>query len=328
MNANSKIKNVLGIGSPLVDLFFTCRDDELAELMGSKGGMLPVTPQEAEQIYRRKAGTFRRMAGGAVANTLTLTVNSRVHAAILGKTGNDDLSRFYLKTLQNRHIDCRYIYIADGISPVCVIAVTPDGERTMRSALGVSLDLTQEEISRVNFNEYYVTLAEGFLIFTPWFEEVCRLARKQSRLALDLASYHLVERYRGKFERILRNGVWLLLANEDEAKAYTGEQDPGKILDLLAPLAEIAVIKLGKRGAALRCNGRNYLIPVEQEVHAVDSTGAGDSWTAGFLRAIFNGAAPEVAAAWGNRMAGEVVQQIGAIPDEATCQRIQQWKFC
>ncbi len=114
------------------------------------------------------------------------------------------------------------------------------------------------------------------------------------------------------------------MANDDEARAYTGRADETGAVNALAEKVEIAVLKIGKRGSLIAY--QNEILPIEPQGsgQAIDTTGAGDLWAAGFLYGLVNGWPIEKCGALGSACGYEVCQVSGAHIPEAGWERIRQ----
>jgi len=122
---------------------------------------------------------------------------------------------------------------------------------------------------------------------------------------------------------IMAGGVEVVFANEDEATAWC-EGGPEAALEDLATYARVAVVKLGKDGALI-ARGTERLKVQAQVVEAVDTTGAGDLFAAGFLAAYLRGLPLEVCAKLGSQCGAAVVQVMGAQLEPATWTRLRGW---
>ena len=131
-------------------------------------------------------------------------------------------------------------------------------------------------------------------------------------MSLDLASFNVVEESRGLLTGIVGEFVDILIANEDEARAYTGETDPGRALAALQRGVGIAALKLGPAGSLIAHEGRVVRVPACGDGAAVDTTGAGDLWAAGFLFGLVEGYELEVCGALGSACGFEVCRVVGA----------------
>jgi sugar/nucleoside kinase (ribokinase family) len=142
-------------------------------------------------------------------------------------------------------------------------------------------------------------------------ESACKLAKQNNcEICLDLASYNVVEENIEFLKRIVKEYVDILFANEEEAKAFTG-MDPEKALDNISDDVKIAIVKVGKKGSMIKCSDKIYnygIIPAK----AVDTTGAGDLYAAGFLYGYINGYEFDKCANIGAITSGHIVEVIGA----------------
>jgi sugar/nucleoside kinase (ribokinase family) len=140
-----------------------------------------------------------------------------------------------------------------------------------------------------------------------------------AKISLDLASFTVVEASREYLLELVKEYVDILLANEDEAAAFTGIREEEEALKILSSHAEVAALKVGAKGAYVVCDGKVYRIPPvaapPQEI--IDTTGAGDLWAAGFLYSLVNGLPPERCGLLASHCGYEVCRVIGAhIPED------------
>jgi sugar/nucleoside kinase (ribokinase family) len=134
---------------------------------------------------------------------------------------------------------------------------------------------------------------------------------------MDLASFTVVEQSLVLLEKLVADYVDILIANEDEARAFTGQSDEELALSALSAKANIAVLKVGPRGSHISNAGKSIHIQPMGDGTALDTTGAGDLWAAGFLFGLVNGYPLEKCGQLGSACGYEVCQVVGAnIPDE------------
>ena len=160
---------------------------------------------------------------------------------------------------------------------------------------------------------------EGYLLFNPALANtVVQTARAAGcTLSIDLASFEVVNAARDWIFGQLRQGVDIVFANEDEAGAlFQRRDDYGNFARELAGFGGIAAVKLGKDGAWVARGRELHRIAPVRAARVVDTTGAGDSWAAGFLYGYLRGATLPAAGAIGSILGAETVQHLGAaIPD-------------
>ena len=197
--------------------------------------------------------------------------------------------------------------------------ITPDAQRTMMTYLGAAAELAPEDLKSEDFAGHDLIHLEGYMLFNrPLTLRALELASAAgARVSLDLSSFEVVRQNRSLLREVIDEYVDLIIANEDEASAFTGDEDPEENLEILAELAEMAVVKLGAEGV-LVAKGRKRVRAPGYKARAVDTTGAGDLWASGFIHGLARGFPLDRAARLGNRMGAAVVEVLGAaIPDEA-----------
>ena len=145
-----------------------------------------------------------------------------------------------------------------------------------------------------------------------------------ARVSLDLASFNVVKESHELLQHIVESFVDILIANEDEALAYTGHKDETRAIQALAADVEIAVLKVGKRGSFIACSDQIVPIQPKTGTPVIDTTGAGDLWAAGFLYGLVNGYALEQCGELGSACGYEVCQVVGANIPDAGWERIKK----
>ena len=154
--------------------------------------------------------------------------------------------------------------------------------------------------------------------FIDLIKAVLNSARQAgAKISLDLASFTVVQQTQQVLPGLIDEYVDILIANEDEALAFTGIEDEVEALGALSRHAELAVLKLGARGSRIGCDGRQLSVAPIGDGTAVDTTGAGDLWAAGFLFGVINGWPLDRCGELGSRCGHAVCQVVGAnIRDE------------
>lgn len=319
------MKKVIGIGNALTDILLQLSSDEaLAQLGLPKGSMQLVDKERQHAISSHLALENRTMAtGGSASNTINGIARLGGQAGFIGKIGRDDVGEFYLRdSLRN---GVRPHLLKSGTpSGRCLVLVSRDSERTMCTYLGAAAELEGGELLPDMFQGYDLFHIEGYLVQNhQLLRTAIRLAKEAGAwVAIDLASYNVVEDNLAFLQEILAEHVDIVFANEEEARAFTGKE-PLEALDDLARLARIAVVKVGKDGSHIRAGNDTWHIRAV-ESHCVDTTGAGDLYAAGFLYGLSRELPLEVCGHIGSIVAGHVVSVMGAKMDDATWERIHR----
>lgn len=303
---------IIGIGSPLVDLVVRVDDAFLAEhVPGAKGGMEFIAADAIDALVRRSGQVPVQTPGGSAANITVGCANLGVPAAFVGCCGNDALGTFYAKALAGQRCQPRLIDHAELPTGRVLALVTPDGERTMRTCLGAAAALDPAQITAATFRGARVVAVEGYSLFNHALARAIVRAAKEAgcAVALDFAAFEVVEANRAVIEELFSVGIDLVFANQDEARVWAGS--PEAALEDLARRARVAAVKLGKDGAILAAGSERARVAAEV-VTPVDTIGAGDCWAAGFLAAWLRGLPLAVCGRMGSATGAAVVQVQGA----------------
>jgi sugar/nucleoside kinase (ribokinase family) len=189
----------------------------------------------------------------------------------------------------------------------------------MFTFLGASSELTPEDINETTFRDAAIVVIEGYLLFNKdLMVKALDVAKAAGALvALDLASFTVVEESLMFLKTEVIPKVDILIANEDEAKAYTGHDDEDAALAVLSENVSIAVLKVGRKGSYISADNKTVRISAMGSGEAKDTTGAGDLWAAGFLYGLVNGYPIELCGKLASACGYEVCQVTGAdIPDD------------
>lgn len=280
---------LLGFGAPLVDILVNVNDVFVAENVGSKGGMDHWSVEQQQQVLQ-KVDSYSVVNGGSAGNTVNCLANLGVPCAMLGMIGNDELGRAYRDELAAAGGRTEYIFThKHAATGRCISFITPDSERTMRSDLGASSLVGCEDIDKVDFSKINIVYFEGYRLFEEKsFDYALQKARAaKCRIAIDFASFNVVEIFRKKLRSLYDDGVFdMIFANEEEAKAFFGSSAHEENIFKAMKKCRIAVIKLGSDGALIGNDGKISRIPIVP-CRAVDTTGAGDSWAGGFFYGLY-----------------------------------------
>jgi sugar/nucleoside kinase (ribokinase family) len=154
-------------------------------------------------------------------------------------------------------------------------------------------------------------MLEGYTLFNHELTRAIASAAKAAgcQLALDMASFEVVMANKAILEELLSGQVDLVFANEDEAKAWHADGPEAALADL-ASRTSVAVVKLGRDGALIQRGNERVQVAAEL-VEAIDTTGAGDCWAAGFLAGYLRDLPLAQCGALGAKAGAAVVQVMG-----------------
>jgi len=318
---------IVGVGSALVDMLAREEDAFLEKLGVEKGGMNLVGSDYIEELVAQIENPPSIVPGGSACNTAIGVGMLGGRARFVGKLGEDQLGTLFRDDLQKNHVE-PILFVSDLPTGRVLSVITPDAQRSMFTYLGAASELKPQEVTPACFEQAAVVHVEGYLLFNRDLMIATIKAAKAAgaRVSLDLASFNVVEESRDLLDQIIADYIDILIANEDEAEAYTGYRDEEKALAALAENVEMAVLKIGPRGSLVACGEEKTIIEPLVCPNAVDSTGAGDLWAAGFLYGIVQGLSIEKSGELASACGSEVCQVVGANIPEDGWERIRQRK--
>ena len=321
------MKNVIGMGNALTDILIRLETDDLLDAFDLKrGGMHLVDTDLQHRIAERAAALPRTLSlGGSASNTIRAAARLGTPTGYIGKVGRDETGDFFERAMREQGID-PHIFRSDRPSGRCISLVSADGERTMCTSLGAALEMTRDELDARIFDGYDCLYIEGYLVQDhELIAHAVRTARSLGmKVALDLASFNVVEENLSFLQELTDECVDILFANEQEAEAFTGLSNPLEALESIARRCSLAVVKVGTQGAYIRREGRTEHVGILAEARRVDTTGAGDFYVAGFLSGLCKGLSMKQCGTIGAIAAGKVIEVTGTTFPEAVWQHIDR----
>lgn len=316
-------KKILGIGSALVDILTQIPDEQiLKDLNLPKGSMTYVNAQTSVEIGKKLAYLGNQMAsGGSAANTMSGLAQLGIEAGFLSKIGNDEVGRFFEKQMTETHVKPLMLKSETPSGRVQAL-VTADGERTFATCLGAAAEMCANDIRPELFEGWDIFYVEGYLVANPtMLRKAVETAKAQGLIiAIDLASYNVVEESRDFLLELINDYVDIVFANEQEAFALTG-MEPEAALHYLAERCDIAVVKVGAKGAFVQHADQVVTIePMKADV--IDTTGAGDMWAAGFLAGLVKNEPLKKCGTMGAIVAKNIIEVMGAKMDDKRWEKI------
>jgi sugar/nucleoside kinase (ribokinase family) len=307
--------DVLGIGNPLVDIIIPTEDAVLEKLNIPKGSMnLVDVDRQKEIIAQNSSQNTTIKLGGSCANTMVMVSQLGGKSGYNGKVGSDEYSTIFEQELVTSGTEL-FLKKQEGATGSTVILVSPDAERSMNTHLGMCLNFSTSDVDLQAVENANFLYVEGYLWDTPIQKEAVLHAFQQAKkvgtkISLSLSDSFCVERHKKDFEELIKEYADLVFCNHAEAELMTGEKEMGKQLETLARDVDHIVLTKGKAGSAVCLNGKVTEIN-SFDVKTIDTTGAGDSFAAGYLYAINHGYSTHDAGKLAAYCAAIVVGQIG-----------------
>ena len=308
------MKSVIGMGNALTDILINLKTDEVLERFSlPRGSMNLVDSDRQRRIGEYVAGMPRTLSlGGSASNTIRAMARMGVRTGYVGKVGRDTTGDFFEQALVNLGIE-PHILRGNERSGRCVSLVSADGERTMCTFLGAALEMRGDELNESLFDGYDCLYVEGYLVQShDLILQAARTAKECGlKVAIDLASFNIVAENLTFLRDLVREYVDIVFANEDEAKTFACEAEPLNALQAISELAELAVVKIGTKGALIKRGDEVVHVGIMAAARRVDTTGAGDFYAAGFLAGLCEGLSLRQCGTIGAITAGKVIEVVG-----------------
>lgn len=318
------MKKILGIGNALVDVMTLINEDSILEKFSLPKGSMQLVDNEMSEIV--KSGTKHLnnslASGGSAANTIHGLAMLGVKTGFIGSIGKDEMGDFFENDMKNAGIKT-LLSRRNSVTGTAVALISPDSERTFATHLGAAVELEASDLNPDDFDGYDILYLEGYLIVNKLLvDTACRIAKEKGmKIALDLASYNVVEELLADFKEIVENYVDIVFSNEEEAKSFTG-LEPVKALDHMSKICDVAVVKVGSDGSWVK-GGEEVIKIGTERVTLKDTTGAGDLYASGFLYGYANGLSLDKCGQLGSLMAGKVIEIVGARMEELRFKEIK-----
>ncbi|RUO80353.1 adenosine kinase [Idiomarina tyrosinivorans] len=312
--------DVIGIGNALVDQEFEVSEAFLQRHGIEKGVMTLIDEADQDKLIAELSqnGELKKQCGGgSAANSLVAFAQFGGSAFYCCKVANDEPGAFYQHDLETVGIRTNLEQQDNhGKTGRCLVMVTPDAERTMRTFLGITADLSQQELDEQAIAQAQYLYIEGYLITSPIAREAIKRAKAVARehgtkIVMTCSDPAMVKYFQDGIDEILDGGVDVMFCNREEAEHLTGETDPQKALPKLLEKANTVAITLGREGALLSDGDRQVHIPGVR-VKAIDTNGAGDMFAGAMLYGLTRGMSLADAGTLASHAAAELVTEFGA----------------
>ena len=314
--------DVLAVGNAIVDVLGPADDAFLARHDVPKGGMTLIDAEKAEAITQDLRATAE-VAGGMVGNSCACLASLGGSARFVGKVGDDALGAVYRRSMSEVGVDFATAPHDEMPTGRCLIAVTPDAERSMATSLGAAGHVTEADIDEGEVASARVAFLEGFLMggeaSRAAFDKVVHAAREAgTKVALTLCDAGFVAHQHDALMAFVRDGVDLLFANEAEAMALTGTDTVEAAVAALRGLVPGAAVTLGAGGSTVfGPDAPPEHVPAFAPDALLDTTGAGDAYAGGFLFGLTRGRTLADCARLGGLAASEVISHMGPRPEKS-----------
>lgn len=313
--------DLVAIGNAILDILCRCDDGFLTKLGCIKGHMNRVATAES---LAKVASTLRPVAevsGGKAANVAVGIASLGGRSTFIGRVADDECGRIFRHDIVGAGVNYKTAPARgpDKKTSRSLILVTPDGQRTMNTYLGCSVEL-DGAIDAHDIETAKIVLLEGYLFESPACAQAVRRAVSLCRggyqkIALALPDAMSVERAREELRALVASGIHIVIGNEKEFEALYQVGTLQDAVRQVGATVPIGVVTCGARGSLVVMGKSVHSIAPEKVRNVVDLTGAGDLFAAGFLFGISRGLSSDNSARLASFAAAEIIGQFGARPE-------------
>ncbi|SEA67565.1 adenosine kinase [Rubrimonas cliftonensis] len=315
--------HVTGIGNAIVDVLARVEDGFLTENGVEKGIMQLIDAGRALTLYDRM-GPATEVSGGSAANTIAGLGMLGARASYVGKVRDDQLGRIFAHDIRSLGVSFDTPMKPNALEGEetgrCMVLVTPDGERSMNTYLGVSADLGPDDVNEAAASDSEWIYLEGYRFDGFESQEAFRKAIAAckgagGRISITLSDPFCIERHRDLFRDMVREDIDLLFANEHELVALYQTDTLEAAIEAARAEVAMTACTIGPKGVHIATEAEVLTVPAAP-MPRVDATGAGDLFAAGFLYGLTHGRDLESCGRMGCLAAGEIIGHIGARPEQ------------
>ena len=323
--------DVTALGSAIVDVIAAVDDRFLLDHNVAKGVMTLIDEHRAHQLYTAFTSS-REIAGGSAANTMAGLASLGAKGNFAGKVKQDRLGGAFAASM--RELGLNYTTAPADSGPqtaCCLIAVTPDGQRSMNTYLGAAREFAISDLNEDDISGSKILYLEGYLWDAPTAKAASLKAidiakRAGTKVAFTLSDPFLMGRYRGEFLELLKD-LDILFANEVEAKALFEVEEFDDVLQAFRPMNKVAALTRSEKGCVIARGAEVHVVDAAPVARVIDTTGAGDQFAAGFMYGLTHGQRLADCGRLGALAAAEVISHYGARPEVPLKQLAEEAKL-
>jgi fructokinase len=310
-------KKILGIGNAIVDVFVKVDDSFLQKNKLIKGSMKLIEKSEFENL-KNTIKIEKIEAGGSVANTMAGIAYLKGDPSFIGKINSDEFGKIYKKSLEKINVNFRYSEKNESLpTGASIIFITPDSERTMCTYLGISSQLSKDDIKEDDIKDYEVIFLEGYLwdkgLSEEMFKHVINLAKKNNiKIAMSLSDIFCVTRHRKDFFNLLISDLNILIGNENEINELMQKNNLLDSINEIIKINKLIIITRSANGSLAVSNSEITNCEIVKVEKVLDLTGAGDLFASGFFKEYLNKSNIKKCLQTGSELAAKIIQKIGA----------------
>lgn len=311
--------DVVGIGNAIVDVI-SHEDEKFLDTHNLiKDSMALIDTDTAISLYNEMSPTVQS-SGGSAANTMSGVASLGGKAAYIGKIGDDHLGEFFTHDINAAGVHFKVKPASEGLPTArSMIIVTPDGSRTMNTYLGISTNLSKEDLDVQLLENAQILYCEGYIWDIETTKDTIRsaiaIAKGANRtISFTLSDSFCVSRHKDEWIDLINEQVDILFGNEDEIKELSGCGTLSEAAQWIQGKVKVACLTLAERGSIIVTENEIIGVGAKAVNQVTDSTGAGDLYASGFLFGYARGLDLKICGELASIAAAEIITHTGARP--------------
>ena len=310
---------IYGIGNALVDSEYKVTDEELNQLNLTKGCMELNDMDNHSKLsdhLKKKFGVVKMMPGGSVANSLYSLAQFGENVSFTGRVAKDNIGATFEESLKFVGMQSVIKQVENGITGECIVLITPDYERTMYTYLGVSSDLSLEDVSKEAIINSEFLLIEGYLVTSVETKNVAKhcldIANENNiKKVITLSDPNVVSFFKDNMMELINKKFDIIFCNKQEAYNISSSDNIDDSVNFLNKFSDEIIITSGSDGAYVY-HDNNLTHESCDKVTPVDLTGAGDMFLAAYLLSKAKNKNISESIKFANKCSGKIIQKYGA----------------
>tara|TARA_Y100000768_G_C23984181_1_gene687728 strand:- start:1999 stop:2991 length:993 start_codon:yes stop_codon:yes gene_type:complete len=310
---------ICGVGNSLVDSEYKVKDEELSQLLLTKGCMELNDSDnhiKLSKSLQKSHGIVKKMPGGSVANSLYTISKFGLDVSFTGRVSNDEAGNTFISTFESNGVDLFIKQVDHGITGECIVLITPDHERTMYTHLGVSSELCIDDISRDAIIKSEYLLIEGYLVTSKNTKDAAIYSldvatENDTKKIITLSDPNIVKFFKNDMMSLINKKFDIIFCNKQEALNISSTVNINSAMSFLKKYSKEVIITSGNEGAYV--SKEDEIIHVQsKKSEPVDLTGAGDMFLAAYMSAIFKNKTVIERINFANECSARIIERYGA----------------
>ena len=305
----------LFVGNAIVDILADVSFEFMSDQDIEPGSWRPVEKEEIEKLQTIIPDN-KVASGGSAANSAVGFSFLGGSSAFIGRVKNDALGIEYIKDMDDAGVKFTSNPSETGLDTGrCLVYVTPDAQRSMRTYLGAASQLSPDEVNEESIANSAIVYVEGYLWDEDLAKSSCKkaleLAKKNNiQTALSLSDSFCVDKWHEEILDLTKN-VDIVFGNEDEFKALFKTEILSDAISASRSQLKLSIITRGHNGSIVISDSQTDEVVAYPPDKLVDTTGAGDLYAAGFLYGLSKNMRHHECANLGSYLSSKVISVLG-----------------